>query len=69
MIATPAFFDLIPPETPADIGFHVLPKLVGKMAACSILEFLVDIGTPEKYAMVQETWPGLHAKMNPGGRA
>ncbi|MGH9757341.1 MAG: nucleotidyltransferase family protein, partial [Candidatus Acidiferrales bacterium] len=69
MIATPAIFDLVPQETPADIGFHVLPKLVGKMAACSIPEFLVDIGTPEKYAMVQETWPGLHAKINPGGRA
>ena len=68
MIATSAIFDLIPQETPADIGFHVLPKLVGRMAACSIPEFLVDIGTPEKYAMVQETWPGLHAKMNPGGR-
>ncbi|MGH7836872.1 MAG: hypothetical protein ACREQC_03495, partial [Candidatus Binataceae bacterium] len=69
MIATPAIFDPIPQETPADIGFHVLPKLVGKMAAFSIPDFLVDIGTPEKYAMVQQTWPGLHAKMNPGGRA
>ncbi|MGH9756111.1 MAG: nucleotidyltransferase family protein, partial [Candidatus Acidiferrales bacterium] len=27
MIATPAIFDLVPRETPADIGFHVLPKL------------------------------------------
>lgn len=69
MIATPEIFEMIPPESPADIGFHVLPKLVGKMAAYSIPEYLVDIGTPEKYAMVQKTWPGLHAKMDPGERA
>lgn len=69
MVASPEIFDLIPREIPADIGFHVLPKLVGRMAAYSIPEFLVDIGTPEKYSMAQKTWPGLHAKMNPGGRA
>jgi mannose-1-phosphate guanylyltransferase len=61
MIATPAIFDLIPSETPADIGFHVLPKLVGRMAALPIKDFLVDIGTPEKYEQVQTTWPGLYA--------
>lgn len=59
MVASPAVFELIPQHTPADIGFHLLPKLVGRMAAYPISEYLVDIGTYEKYEYVQRTWPGL----------
>lgn len=61
MVATPAVFELIPQQIPADIGFHLLPKLVGRMAAYPISEYLVDIGTYEKYEYVQRTWPGLQA--------
>ena len=62
MLATPAIFDLIVPEhIPADIGFHVLPKLVGRMAAYVISEYLVDIGTPISYQNAQRTWPGMDA--------
>jgi len=65
MIATPVIFDLIPNTSPVDIGTHVLPKLVGRMAALPTSDFLVDIGTPQKYEMVQKTWPGLHAGAHP----
>jgi mannose-1-phosphate guanylyltransferase len=59
MVASPAVFPLIPQRTPADIGFHLLPQLVGQMAAFPISEYLVDIGTNEKYEYAQRTWPGL----------
>jgi mannose-1-phosphate guanylyltransferase len=59
MIGTPALLDAIPPEVPADIGFHVLPRLVGKMIAFRIENYLVDIGTMENYQRAQETWPGF----------
>jgi mannose-1-phosphate guanylyltransferase len=59
LIATPAIFDVIPDRIPADIGFDVLPKLVGRMAAYPIDDYLVDIGTPANYRRAQLTWPGL----------
>ena len=59
MLATPAIVDLIPEVSPVDLGFHVLPLLVGRMAAYQIEEFLIDMGTLETYRMAQETWPGL----------
>jgi len=62
MIASPAILECVPSQPPADIGFHVLPHLVGRMAAYLIPEYLLDIGTPEKYALAQEAWPGLNSK-------
>src|SRR5215472_7565486 len=59
LLATSAIFDVIPRRTPADIGFDVLPKLVGRMAAYPILDYLVDIGTPASYRYAQDTWPGF----------
>jgi mannose-1-phosphate guanylyltransferase len=59
LLATPAIFDVIPTRIPTDIGFDVLPNLVGRMAAYPISQYLVDIGTPASYQYAQETWPGL----------
>jgi len=59
LVATPAIFDVIPDRIPADIAFDLLPKLVGKMAAYPISDYLVDIGTPASYQYAQATWPGL----------
>jgi mannose-1-phosphate guanylyltransferase len=58
MVAGPRIFDLIPPAVPSDIGFHVLPRLVGKMMAYSIADYLLDIGTLANYQEAQITWPG-----------
>jgi mannose-1-phosphate guanylyltransferase len=46
-----------PPGCLADIGFHVLPQLVGRMGAVPINEFLLDIGTMDNYRKAQEVWP------------
>ena len=59
MMASSALFEFIPPKVPADIGFDVLPKLVGRLAACRISDYLLDIGTPENYQIAQSQWPGL----------
>jgi mannose-1-phosphate guanylyltransferase len=57
MLAGPAIFDAIPDCIPADIGLHVLPRLVGKMRAFPIADYLLDIGTLPNYQKAQITWP------------
>lgn len=59
MIGTQQVIDVIPDEVPADIGFHVLPRLVGRMLAYPIGSYILDIGTMENYQTAQNTWPGL----------
>jgi len=59
LVATPAIFAEIPRRIPADLGFHVLPNLVGRIAAYPISDFLVDVGTPASYHDAQLNWPGL----------
>jgi mannose-1-phosphate guanylyltransferase len=43
---------------PRDIGFHLLPHLVGQARACLVDGYFRDIGTPEAYRMAQEEWSG-----------
>ena len=57
IIAKPQVLDLIPSTRPADIGFHLLPQLIGRMAAYSIHSYLLDIGTLENYSAAQSSWP------------
>jgi mannose-1-phosphate guanylyltransferase len=58
MVAGPSIFELIPPSVPADIAYHLLPRLVGKMMAYPIADYLLDIGTLPNYQHAQITWPG-----------
>jgi mannose-1-phosphate guanylyltransferase len=58
MTAGPDLFDVIPPSIPADIAFHVLPRLVGRMHAYRIHDYVLDIGTLANYLTAQTTWPG-----------
>jgi len=59
MVASPKLLDHVPACVPADIGFHVLPRLIGEMLAYPIADYLLDIGTPQNYQTAQLTWPGL----------
>jgi mannose-1-phosphate guanylyltransferase len=61
LICGPALLDRLSKQTPADIGFDVLPKLVGEMFAFPITDYVFDIGTMEKYEQAQREWPGLVA--------
>jgi mannose-1-phosphate guanylyltransferase len=65
LIGTPAMLDAIPDKRGADIAFDVFPRLAGRMRACHISEFLLDIGTLENYELAQKTWPGLAAVAGP----
>jgi mannose-1-phosphate guanylyltransferase len=59
MIARREIIDLIGGNGLTDIGFHVLPKLIGRMSAVPVTEYLLDIGTLENYQRAQDTWPGV----------
>jgi len=59
MIAGPELFDFLPAQRPADLGFDVLPRMIGKMGAYKISEYLLDIGTLSNYQHAQQSWPGL----------
>jgi mannose-1-phosphate guanylyltransferase len=58
MVASQTLFDVIPSALPADIAFHVVPRLLGKMMAYPITDYLLDIGTLPNYERAQVTWPG-----------
>jgi len=66
MIAGQEIFDFLPDRRPADIGFDVLPKMVGKMTGDAITEYLIDIGTLENYETAQRSWPGLARSQQTG---
>ena len=61
MIGTAEMLNVIPDQMPADIGFHVLPQLSGRMLAVPVGGYLIDIGTMENYQTAQQTWPGFPA--------
>lgn len=70
MAASPEILDTVPNERLADIGFDLLPKLVGNMAACKIEDYVLDIGTMNNYRTAQASWPGLkQAQANVGSES
>jgi mannose-1-phosphate guanylyltransferase len=48
-------------RTPADIGYDLLPSLVGRARAIAVDGYFRDIGTPEAYRRAREEWPGRAA--------
>jgi mannose-1-phosphate guanylyltransferase len=74
MLAGPQIFDFMPdpmpdstsPAIPADIGFHVLPRLLGRMMAYPIHDYLLDIGTLPNYQKAQLTWPFNYGESESG---
>jgi mannose-1-phosphate guanylyltransferase len=59
LLGTSELLEAIPRDVPADLGFNVLPRLVNRMRAYPISDYLVDIGTMETYRSAQIMWPGL----------
>lgn len=41
---------------PSDIGYHLLPRLVGRARAIVVDGYLRDIGTPDAYLQAQQEW-------------
>lgn len=59
MLLNPKAIALIPERTPADIGYDLLPQLVGRMTGMEIGDFVMDIGTKSNYDRAQRAWLDL----------
>ena len=53
-VASRELKSFLPDTVPSDLGFHVLPRLVGQMFGYVTDEYIQDIGSPAAYAQVQE---------------
>jgi mannose-1-phosphate guanylyltransferase len=53
----PGVLDEIDPPPPRDIGYDLLPRLVGRARAVLVEGYFRDIGTPDAYLRAREEWP------------
>ena len=53
----PGVLDLIGSSTPADIGYDLLPRLVGRAKAIGIDGYFRDVGTVDAYRQARKEWP------------
>jgi mannose-1-phosphate guanylyltransferase len=54
----PTVLDEIPGPAPRDIGYDLLPRLVGRSRALPVGGYFRDIGTVEDYLRAQRDWEG-----------
>lgn len=54
---SPSVLDDISQPAPVDIGYYLLPMLVGRARAVPVEGYFRDIGTPEAYRRAREEWP------------
>lgn len=52
-----SLLDEISQPAPVDIGYYLLPMLVGRARAVPVEGYFRDIGTPETYRRAREEWP------------
>ncbi len=58
----PGVLDLIAESPPCDIGYHLLPRLVGRARAVTVDGCtLIDIGTPAALERARGEWSARHA--------
>jgi mannose-1-phosphate guanylyltransferase len=53
----PRVLDEIDGPPPCDIGYDLLPRLVGRAKAIPVEGYFRDVGTADVYQQVQEEWP------------
>jgi mannose-1-phosphate guanylyltransferase len=53
----PDVLDEIDAISPRDIGYDLLPQLVGRARAVFIEGYFRDIGTPDAYRLARQEWP------------
>jgi len=53
----PGVIDEIGATPPSDIGYDLLPKLVGRARAVLVEGYFRDVGTPDAYHQAREEWP------------
>jgi len=59
-VASNEIFNYFPKDTNSDFGKDILPKLVNKMYGFEIHDYLIDVGTPDKYQRAQIEWPAVN---------
>lgn len=59
---SPAVIDQCPQGMPRDIGYDILPHLVGKAHSVIVDDFFLDIGTIDAYRMAQKDWVSRGAR-------
>lgn len=53
----PGVLDELDPVSPCDIGYDLLPRLVGRARAVPVEGYFRDIGTPDAYRRARREWP------------
>jgi mannose-1-phosphate guanylyltransferase len=53
----PSVLDEVNDMPPKDIGYDLLPRLVGRALAVPVEGYFRDIGTIEAYRLAREEWP------------
>jgi mannose-1-phosphate guanylyltransferase len=53
----PCVLDEIGGVPPVDIGYHLLPRLVGRAKAMQVNGYFRDVGTVDAYRRAREEWP------------
>lgn len=53
---SPCVLDEIKGDPPQDIGYHLLPQLVGRARVVAVEGYFLDIGTPDAYLRAQQEW-------------
>jgi len=53
----PSVLDEVDAMPPNDIGYDLLPRLVGRARAVPVEGYFRDIGTPDAYRLAREEWP------------
>jgi mannose-1-phosphate guanylyltransferase len=53
---SPQVLDDLDGALPCDIGYHLLPKLVGRAKAIPVPGYFRDIGTADAYRLAQKEW-------------
>ena len=53
----PSVLDEISGSPPCDIGYHLLPRLVGGARAIPVEGYFRDVGTVDAYQRAQQEWP------------
>jgi mannose-1-phosphate guanylyltransferase len=54
---SPAVLDELSGPLPLDIGYHLLPRLVGRSRAVPVPGYFRDIGTLDSYRLAKAEWP------------
>lgn len=55
-VASQDVLNYIDGDNPVDIGYHLLPKLVGNMKGYLIRDYFLDIGSPQNYEKATMDW-------------